>query len=52
MWLNEQSVRIGRVSSMRQGTKLVEVWEEGDDYYKLNTRLKEIAEEREEIKRH
>jgi hypothetical protein len=28
--LNEQGTRLGRVSSIRQGSKLVEVWEEGD----------------------
>jgi hypothetical protein len=30
LWLNEQGIRLGRVSSVRQGAKLVEVWEEGD----------------------
>jgi hypothetical protein len=30
LWINEQGIRLGRVSSMRQGPKIVEVWEEGD----------------------
>jgi len=30
LWLNEQSIRLGRVTSVRQGAKLVEVWEEGE----------------------
>lgn len=36
---------------MRQGTKVVEVWEEGDQVIKLQNRLKEIGEEREDIKK-
>lgn len=36
---------------MRQGPKIVEVWEEGDQVIKLQNRLKEISDEREEIKR-
>ena len=35
LWLNEQGIRLGRVSSMRQGTKVVEVGEEGDQVLKL-----------------
>ena len=51
LWINEQGIRLGRVQSMRQGPKLVEVWEEGDQMIKLQNRLKEITEEREEIKK-
>lgn len=51
LWLNEQGIRLGRVSSMRQGSKIVEIWEEGDQVIKLQNRLKEIADEREEIKK-
>lgn len=36
---------------MRQGPKVVEIWEEGDQVIKLQQRLKEITDEREEIKR-
>lgn len=36
---------------MRQGAKIVEVWEEGEQVLKLQSRLKEISDEREEIKR-
>ena len=42
MWLNEQSIKLGRLSSMRQSTKLVEVWEEGESILKLQSRLREI----------
>ena len=35
LWLNEQGIRLGRVSSMRQGPKIVEIWEEGDQVIKL-----------------
>lgn len=51
LWLNDQGIRLGRVSSVRQGTKVVEIWEEGDQVIKLQNRLKEISEEREDIKR-
>ena len=30
LWLNEQGIRLGRVTSVRQGPKIVEIWEEGD----------------------
>ena len=42
MWLNEQSIKLGRLSSVRQSTKLIEVWEEGEAMIKLQTRLREI----------
>jgi hypothetical protein len=35
LWLNEQGIRLGRVTSVRQGAKIVEVWEEGDQVVKL-----------------
>ncbi len=51
LWLNEQGIRLGRVSSVRQGSKVVEVWEEGEQVIKLQNRLKEITDEREERKK-
>ena len=42
MWLNEQSIKLGRVSTIRQGTKVVDMWEEGESILKLQTRLREI----------
>ena len=42
MWLNEQSIKLGRVSTIRQGTKVVDGWEEGESILKLQTRLREI----------
>lgn len=35
----------------RQGTKYVEVWEEGEAFKKLNLKLKEITADKEEIER-
>lgn len=35
MWLNEQSIKLGRVNTMRQGTKIVDMWEEGEAVLKL-----------------
>ena len=42
IFLNEQSIKLGRVSTMRQGTKVVDMWEEGEAILKLQTRLREI----------
>lgn len=49
IFLNEQSIKLGRVSTVRQGTKVVDMWEEGEAIIKLQTRLREIAMEKEEI---
>ena len=51
MWLNEQSIKLGRVSTLRQGTKVVDCWEEGESILKLQTRLREIQNEKEEIEK-
>lgn len=47
--LNEQSIKLGRVSTVRQGAKIVDCWEEGEAFLKLQTRLKEIQAEKDEI---
>lgn len=51
LWLNEQAVRLGRLTLIRQGTKHVDMWEEGEAFKKLNLKLREIQSEREEIER-
>jgi hypothetical protein len=51
IWLNEQAIRLGRVTTARQGTKYVEVWEEGEAFKKLNQKLREINADKEEIER-
>lgn len=51
IFLNEQSIKLGRVSTVRQGTKVVDMWEEGEAIIKLQTRLKEISHEKEEIEK-
>lgn len=51
MWLNEQSIKLGRLSSVRQSTKLLEVWEEGEAILKLQTRLRDIQSEKDEIEK-
>jgi len=51
IFLNEQSIKLGRVTTMRQGTKVVDMWEEGEAIIKLQTRLREIQIEREEIEK-
>jgi len=51
LWLNEQSIKLGRLSSVRQSTKLMEVWEEGEAIIKLQNRLREIQSEKEEIEK-
>ena len=40
--LNEQSIKLGRVTSVRQGSKVVDMWEEGEQIIKFQTRLREI----------
>jgi hypothetical protein len=35
-WLNEQAIRLGRLTMTRQGTKYVEVWEDGEAFKKNN----------------
>jgi len=42
IFLNEQSIKLGRVSTVRNGTKVVDMWEEGESIIKLQTRLREI----------
>eukprot|EP00347_Sterkiella_histriomuscorum_P019462 403341542 len=51
IWLNEQAIRLGRLTTQRQGTKFVEVWEEGEAFRKLYTKLREIQFEKDEIER-
>lgn len=51
IFLNEQSIKLGRVTTVRQGTKVVDMWEEGEAIIKLQTRLREIQMEREEIEK-
>ena len=51
IFLNEQSIKLGRVSTVRQGTKVVDMWEEGEAIIKLQTRLREIQLEKEEIEK-
>ena len=51
IFVNEQSIKLGRVSTVRQGTKVVDMWEEGEAIIKLQTRLREIQLEKEEIEK-
>lgn len=51
IWLNEQAIKLGRLTTQRQGTKFVDAWEEGEAFKKLHSKLKEIQREREEIEK-
>lgn len=51
VWLNEQSIRLGRLQTQRTGARVGEVWEEGEAFRKINHRLREIAQEKEEIEK-
>lgn len=42
IWLNEQAIRLGRLSLQRQGTKYIEIWEEGEGFKKIHQKLREI----------
>ncbi len=49
IWLNEQAIRLGRLTTQRSGTKFVEGWEEGEAFKKLKQKLGEIMYEKDEI---
>jgi len=49
IWINEQSVRLGRLQTQRQGTRIGDCWEEGEAFRKINLRLREIQNEKDEI---
>ncbi|CDW74566.1 protein kinase domain containing protein [Stylonychia lemnae] len=51
IWLNEQAIRLGRLTTQRQSTKFIEVWEEGEAFKKLHIKLREIQREKEEIEK-
>ena len=51
IFLNEQSIKLGRVSTVRKGTQVVDMWEEGEAIIKLQSRLREIQLEKEEIEK-
>jgi NADP-dependent 3-hydroxy acid dehydrogenase YdfG len=40
--LNEQAIRLGRLSLQRQGTKYIEIWEEGEGFKKIHQKLRDI----------
>ena len=42
---------MGRLTNQRQGTKFLEVWEEGEAFRKLTLKHKEIQVEKEEIEK-
>jgi hypothetical protein len=39
------------LSLQRQGTKYIEIWEEGEGFKKIHQKLKEIQNEKDEIER-
>lgn len=51
VWLNEQAIKLGRLSTQRQGSKFAEIWEEGESFRKLQTKHQEIMFEKEEIEK-
>jgi tousled-like kinase len=48
-WLVEQEFKLGRSNLQRIGQTTIDVWEEGDEFQKLNQRMKEIEREKLEI---
>ena len=36
IWINEQSVRLGRLQTGRHGSRVGEYWEEGDAFRRIN----------------
>ena len=56
VWLNEQSIRLGRVGGVAgvRGSRMSmsgDQWEEGEAFRKVNQRLREIHAEKEEIEK-
>lgn len=54
-WCNEQGIRLGRIrmgiSSSGHPGRPAEIWEEGEEFVKLNQQLKEIQAEKAEIEK-
>ena len=51
IYLNEQSIRLGRYTTHRQGTKCTEIWEKGEAFKKLELQIHNLARERGEIEK-
>lgn len=50
-WLNEQEFRLGRFNLQRVGQTVIDVWENGDEFIKLNYKLREIEMEKEKLEK-
>jgi hypothetical protein len=48
-WLNEHGLKLGRYGVQRAGSKIIEIWEEGEDFIKIKQRIKEINQQKEEL---
>lgn len=42
LYLNESAIRLGRLTTQRQGTKFLEIWEEGEAFKSIKNKLKDI----------
>jgi tousled-like kinase len=50
-WLNEQEFRLGRFNLQRVGQTVIDIWENGDEFIKLNNKLREIEVEKEKLEK-
>lgn len=50
-WLNEQEYKLGKYNLQRVGQTVMDVWENGEEFLKLNNKLKEIELEKEKLEK-
>ncbi len=49
--LNEKAIRLGRYSFKPTSNKIIDIWEEGEEFIKLRSKLKEIAGQKQELEK-
>jgi tousled-like kinase len=50
-WLNEQEYKLGKYTLQRVGQTVMDVWENGEEFFKLNNKLKEVELEKEKLEK-
>lgn len=50
-WINEQGLRLGRYAIQRAGSKVIEIWEEGEEFISIKNKIKDIFTQKEELEK-
>ena len=50
-WLNEQAYKLGKFSIQRAGTRLIEVWEDGEKILNLKQNIKDLKNNKEDLEK-